>query len=74
MTENKTENHIVPDVEIEAAINTIHEIIKKTFPRSVSVKVFVNSRGLEVEPFYRTNISGYSMRTITGAWVKREER
>lgn len=53
-------------------------MIQETYPIGIilepSSKVFVNCEGIEVEPSYRTNISGYSIKTITGTWVKKEER
>lgn len=59
---------------MEEKINEIHESIKELYPEAVSVKVFVNSKGIEVTPNYRTNADGYSMKTITGKWIKRESK
>ena len=58
---------------MESKINQLHEMIKELFPDADSVKICVNSQGIEVHPNYRTNISGYSMRTITGKWIVRKE-
>lgn len=57
----------------EDKIMEMHELIKELFPDAVSVKVFVNSQGIEVEPQFKTNISGYSMQTITGQWVSKNK-
>jgi hypothetical protein len=56
---------------MEDRISTIHYIIKDMFPEAVSVTVFVNSEGIDVTPVYRTNISGHSMKSISGNWVKK---
>lgn len=56
---------------MEDQINQIHETIKNLYPEAVSVNIFVNSQGIEVTPEFRTNVSGCSMQTITGKWVKK---
>lgn len=58
----------------EEKIAELHERIKELFPDAVAVKVFVNSQGIEVKPEFRTNIDGYSMKTITGEWVQKEQK
>jgi len=56
---------------IEERISTIHYTLKDMFPEATSVNVFVNSEGINVTPIYRTNISGYSMRNVSGNWIKK---
>ena len=45
-------------------------MIKEIYPEAVSVKILVNSEGIEVNPEYRTNIRGYTMKNICGEWIK----
>jgi hypothetical protein len=54
----------------EERISEIHADIKALFPDATSVNVFVNSEGIDVQPTYKTELSGYSMRNISGKWVK----
>jgi hypothetical protein len=56
---------------VEERISTIHYTLKDMFPEATSVNVFVNSEGINVTPVYRTNISGYSMKNISGNWIKK---
>jgi hypothetical protein len=56
---------------VEERISTIHYMLKDMFPDAVNVSVFVNSEGIDVTPVYRTNISGHSMKSISGNWVKK---
>jgi len=56
---------------MEEKINEIHQMIKDAYPDAVSVKIFVNSDGIEVDPKFRTNLNNFSMKTITGKWVKK---
>lgn len=58
---------------MEEQINKIHEIIKNLYPSAASVNVLINSKGIEVIPVYKTNISGYSMQNISGDWIKKAE-
>lgn len=55
---------------MEEKINKLHEMIKEIYPEAVSVKILVNSEGIEVNPEYRTNIRGYTMKNICGEWIK----
>lgn len=54
----------------EERISEIHARIKALFPGAVSVSVFVNQEGIDVQPTFKTDLSGYSMRDISGKWVK----
>lgn len=56
---------------MQAKINEIHAQLKALFPDAVSVNIFVSSEGIEVTPKFRTNLDGYTMKTLTGAWVNR---
>lgn len=55
---------------MEEKINTIYELIKELYPDAVLVTVEVNSQGIEVNPRYKTNVKGFTMRTISDKWVK----
>lgn len=55
---------------MENDLDNIHAYIKDLFPDAVAVRIFVNSEGIEVNPEYRTNTNGYSMRNINGKFVK----
>jgi DNA polymerase II small subunit/DNA polymerase delta subunit B len=61
----------VPAQTMEQRIDTIHYIIKELFPEAIGVNIHVTSEGITATPEYRTNVSGYSMRTISGKWVKK---
>ncbi len=56
---------------MEEQINKIHEIIKELYHGAVSVNIFVSRQGIEVNPVYKTNISGYSMQDINGNWINK---
>jgi len=56
--------------KVEEKINYIHELIKEIYSDAISVRIFVNNQGIEVNPQYRTNVNGYSMQTINGKWIK----
>jgi hypothetical protein len=56
---------------MEERISTIHFMLKDMFPDATSVRVFANSEGIDVIPTFKTNISNFSMKTITGKWVKK---
>lgn len=54
---------------MEERIQELHRLILEMFPDAVAVRVLVNSQGIKVEPEFRANPDGYSMRTITGRWL-----
>ncbi len=56
---------------VEERIGTLHFIIKEMFPDAVSVNILVNGEGIDVTPNFKTNTIGYSMKTITGRWIKK---
>ena len=53
------------------SIELIHDLVKEYYGDNVAVTIFINSEGIKVSPEYRTNMSGYSMKTIDGKWVKK---
>lgn len=54
---------------MEEKVQVLHAVIKDMFPDAVLVNVVVNSEGIAVDANFRTNLSGMSMKTITGNWV-----
>lgn len=56
---------------VEERMSAIHYTLKDMFPEAISVSVFVNSEGIDITPAYKTNVSGYSMKNISGNWVKK---
>jgi len=56
---------------MEEKINQLHQLIKDIFPDAVYVEVIVNSQEIQVNPKFKTNVSEFTMKTITGKWVKR---
>lgn len=56
---------------MEEKIDKIHQLIKEVFPDAILVEVIVNTNGIEVKPRFRTNVSEYTMQTITGKWINR---
>jgi hypothetical protein len=56
---------------VEERISTLHYCIKELFPDAVSVNIHVTSEGISVFPEFRTNISGYTMKNISGKWIKK---
>lgn len=58
-------------MNIEDKIQKLHEQIKEIFPDAVSVEIFVNNDGIKVNPRYEANLKNYSMKNITGKWVKK---
>ncbi|CAI6072792.1 hypothetical protein [Cohnella sp. JJ-181] len=56
---------------METQIQIVHAMLKEMFPEAVAVNVFVNVEGIRVEPQYRTNLCGLSMRMINGKWTEK---
>lgn len=56
---------------LEEKIQVVHEVLKNLFPDAVSIEVFVNCEGITVAPNFKTNISGFSMQTVTRKWVQK---
>lgn len=56
---------------MEQKIQVLHALIKDMFPDAILVRVVVNSEGIAVDTEFRTNLSGFSMKTITGKWVEK---
>lgn len=56
---------------IEERISTVHFILKDMFPEAISIQVLVNSEGIGVSPNYKTNVSGFSIKNVSGNWIKK---
>ena len=54
---------------MDEQIKELHERIKGIFKGAASVKIFVNSEGITVEPCYRSGMP-YSMRDINRDWIE----
>ena len=57
----------------DATLDEIYKLIKSTYGNCTSVNIVVNCDGLTCNTSARSNISGYSMRTIDGNWIKKGE-
>jgi hypothetical protein len=62
------------EITNEQYLDSIHRIIKVAWGDAVKVNIFCNAEGIQIEPEYKTNISGYSMMTINGNWVSNTNR
>lgn len=56
---------------VESQLSTVRYILCKLFPEAVSINVFIDSDGIQVDPCFRTNLKDTSMRNVSGDWVKK---
>lgn len=51
-------------------MDKIASMIREQYPDAVSVNIFVNYQGIDIDKKYRKKVEGASYKTLSGEWVK----